>query len=67
MWVNAAGPFRIEAALWYQPISYRWAHNLERQNADETGRFVSYYNSLSGQSAVVLAKAVAMTPPEGSR
>jgi hypothetical protein len=64
---NAGGPFHIQAELWYQPISYRWAHNLERQNAVETGRFVSYYNSLSGQSAVVLAKAVAMTPPEGSR
>jgi len=24
---DAQGPFLIEAELWYQPISYRWAQN----------------------------------------
>jgi hypothetical protein len=62
---NAAGPFRIQAELCYQPIAYRWAHNLEQQDAAETRRFVSYYNSLSGQSAVILAKAFATTPDKG--
>ena len=27
---GAAGPFRIEVELLYQPIAFRWAHNLER-------------------------------------
>jgi len=52
----ADGPFKIQAELWYQPIGYRWAHNLEQQNAAEIKRFVSYYNALSGSSGIILAK-----------
>jgi len=54
---NAAGPFRIEAELWYQPIGFRWAHNLEPYSAAEPRRFVSYYESMSASTAVVLARA----------
>src|SRR5258708_10164001 len=25
---SAAGPFLVQAELWYQPIGFRWAHNL---------------------------------------
>lgn len=25
---GAAGPFLIQSELWYQPIGFRWAHNL---------------------------------------
>lgn len=53
----AQGPFKIEAELWYQPIGYRWAHNLEQQEAEEISRFVSYYNALAGSSGMILAKA----------
>lgn len=55
---DARGPFRVEAELWYQPIAFRWAHNLAPYDAHETRRFVSWYASMSESSAVVLARAV---------
>ena len=54
---GAEGPFSVQAELWYQPISYRWAHNLEEQDADEIDRFVRYYESMSDASGTVLARA----------
>ena len=55
----ATGPLHIVAELWYQPVGYRWAHNLAPYNAAEPQRFVSYYEQEAGQSALVLAKAEA--------
>ena len=60
---GAQGPFEVEAELWYQPIAFRWAHNLEQQDAPETRRFISYYTSMSGESAVVLARRRAASKP----
>ena len=58
VWVgNAAAPLKIEAELCYQPIGFRWAHNLLPYNAAEPQRFVQYYKALSAESAVVLARA----------
>ena len=54
---NAQGPFRVEVELWYQPIGFRWAHNLASYDAVEPKRFVQYYDSLAGSSATVLAHA----------
>ena len=51
------GPFKVRAELWYQPIGYRWAHNLGDQSAEEISRFVSYYDSFSSSSGMVLAGA----------
>jgi hypothetical protein len=56
---NAPGPFRVEAELWYQPIGFRWAHNLSPYDAPEPRRFVNYYDSMSSATAVVLARAAA--------
>ncbi|MGZ4816805.1 MAG: hypothetical protein ACXVZV_15430 [Terriglobales bacterium] len=56
---GAQGPFRVEAELWYQPIGFRWAHNLTPYNAEETHRFVNYYDSMPEATAVVLARAEA--------
>jgi hypothetical protein len=56
---NAQGPFRVEAELWYQPIGFRWAHNLEPSQTAETRRFVNYYESMASGTAVVLARAEA--------
>jgi hypothetical protein len=56
---GARGPFRVTAELWYQPIGFRWAHNLNPYSAAETQRFVSYYDSMSSGTAVVLARAEA--------
>lgn len=49
------GPVRVRAELWFQPIGYRWARNLEPYEAEETQRFVGYYEAMSDESAVMLA------------
>ena len=54
---SAQGPFIIEAELWYQPIGFRWAHNLAAYDAPETKRMVRYYDSMPSATAVVLAHA----------
>lgn len=56
----ASGPFHVQAELWYQPIGFRWAHNLSPYTAAEPQRFVSYYDSMSASTAVMLAKAEAL-------
>ena len=56
---NATGPFKVEAELWFQPIGFRWAHNLAPYKADEPQRIVRYYEEAAARSAVVLAKAAA--------
>ena len=56
---GAAGPFHVQAELWYQPIGFRWAHNLAPYSAEEPQRFVNYYESMSSNTAVVLASAEA--------
>lgn len=56
---HAEGPFRVQAELWYQPIGFRWARNLEPYEARETRRFVSYYNAMASTTATVLARAEA--------
>jgi hypothetical protein len=56
---GAAGPFKVEAELWYQPIGFRWAHNLAPYKASEPQRMVRYYEAAAGKSAMVLAKAEA--------
>jgi hypothetical protein len=56
---NAQGPFRIEAELWFQPISYRWANNLKSYNEEEPQRFTKYYDEMSPGSGVMVARATA--------
>jgi hypothetical protein len=56
---EAQGPFKVEARLCYQPISYRWAMNLKNYNAREPQRFTAYYEAASSSSMVVLAQAQA--------
>lgn len=56
---NGQGPYEVTVELWYQPIGYRWAHNLEPYQSVETRRFVNYYESMSASSAVVLARTEA--------
>ena len=54
--------FQVEAELWFQPISYRWANNLKPYNADEPRRFVGYYESMASGSAVRIATATRRLP-----
>jgi hypothetical protein len=56
---DAQGPFHIDAELWYQPIGFRWAHNLIPYQAEETRRLIGYYESMSSETAIVLARASA--------
>lgn len=51
------GPLHINAALYYQPIAYRWAQNLGTYEASETKKFVNYYNSMAEHSSVILTSA----------
>lgn len=59
---RAGAPFAIDVELRYQPIAYRWAHNLSRYNAPEPRRFVSYYRDTSAASSVVIARATTRVP-----
>ena len=56
---DAEGPFRVEAELWFQPISYRWAANLKSYTAAEPQRFTRYYDAMSSGSAVMISGATA--------
>jgi hypothetical protein len=55
------GPYRVEAALYYQTIGYRWAENLRPFDADETRRFVRLYQEMAPGSATLLARTAATT------
>lgn len=58
---GGAGPFTITVELLYQPISYRWARNLEGYDAAEPQRFVRYYDSMSGATHQLLARTTMTT------
>jgi hypothetical protein len=63
--VDIAGresPFRIDVELRFQPISFRWAQNLRAYDADETRRFVTWFEAMSSGSSVVLARSTASVP-----
>ncbi len=64
---DAHGPFTVDAERWYQPIAYRWAHNLDRYDSGETKRFVSYYKSLSDRIMIKLAGATITVDGGGSQ
>lgn len=51
---QAEGPFQIDAELRFQAISFRWAENLRPYKAEETRRFVGFYESMASSSSEVL-------------
>ncbi len=53
---SASGVWQVHAELMYQPVGFRWAHNLAPYQAAEPQRFVSYYEQASRKSAMVLAE-----------
>ena len=57
---GADGPFRVEAELWFQPISFRWAENLKGYKAMEPQRFTGYYQAMSSGSALMLVRATTL-------
>ena len=54
---HAAGPYTVMAELWFQPIGYRWAHNLQPYKAEEPQRMVQYFDGAAGKSAMLIASA----------
>ena len=56
------GPFQVDLELRYQPISFRWAQNLKTYSADETRRFVMYFEAMSAASSTTLARSVVFVP-----
>jgi len=63
----AVGPFRVSVELLYQPVGYRWAHNLATYQAAEPQRFVHYFEQAAAKSGIVLAhadSAVGATPTQ---
>jgi hypothetical protein len=56
---NSGGPYQIQVELLYQPIGFRWAHNLSSYQQAEPQRFVRYYESMASTSATILAHAEA--------
>jgi hypothetical protein len=60
--VTAPGPFTVAVDLVYQPIAFRWAHNLEKYDAPEPKRFLGYYKAMSSSSSVVVASVTARMP-----
>ncbi len=59
---NTSKPYTIEAKLLYQPIGYRWAHNLKAYPSAETQRFVRYFSQAARDSSIVLDKSTHRTP-----
>lgn len=57
---SADGPLTVRAELWFQPIGYRWADNLDGYEAFETERFVRYYREMAEASATVVATGSAV-------
>jgi len=51
------GPFQIDAELRFQVIGFRWADNLRTYKAEETTRFVGYYDSMASSSSELVAVA----------
>jgi len=61
--VGMSGPYTVAAELLYQPVGFRWAHNLEPYRAAaEPRRFVGYYDEMAGGTALRLAGASATAP-----
>ena len=57
---NAQGSLSVEVELRYQPIGFRWAHNLASYDAPEPKRFLSYYEAMAA-GASTLVQRVTMT------
>jgi hypothetical protein len=53
----ASATLVVKAELLYQPVGFRWAHNLAPYKSAETQHFVTYYEQAAKESAIVIAEA----------
>ena len=51
------GPLHVVVEMRYQPIGFRWAHNLGAYKASEPQRMVDYFDKAAQKSTIVLAHA----------
>jgi hypothetical protein len=58
--LTGAGPFRLRAELLYQPIGFRWAHNLGGLEALEARRFTRFFEQMAPSATTLLAEAAAV-------
>jgi len=56
---SALPPFAVSATLRFQPIAFRWAHNLALQPSEEGERFGRYYEGMAAAASTPLATATA--------
>ncbi len=57
-------PLSITVELLYQPVGYRWAHNLGGVEAAETARWLGYYDDLAhASSATIASSKLTIEPP----
>ena len=59
---GAEGPFTITAELLCQPISYRWAENLQDTEAAEINNFLKYAQTVPNQPVVIAQKTQQVGP-----
>ena len=58
---SAPKPYKIVVRLWYQPISFRWAKNLNDYNTPETRQFINLYQTVSGfETAILLTEYISL-------
>jgi cytochrome c551/c552 len=53
------GPFELDVELRFQVVGFRWAENLRSYRAEETSRFVRYFESMASSASVVVARTTA--------
>jgi hypothetical protein len=46
---------RVDVVLLYQPIGFRWAHNLNGYGSPETAQFVEFFTSMAPSASTVVA------------
>lgn len=56
---SALPPFSVSVTLRFQPIAYRWAHNLALQPSEEGERFGRYYEGMAAAASTPLATTTA--------
>lgn len=49
-------PFEVTAELWYQPIGFRWAMNLDEYDTQESGQFIRYFQGMSSGVGALVAR-----------
>ena len=58
---DSAGPYTVTADLLYQSIGHRWAQNLDRFEAPEPQRFITYYENVPNTPTLVTSATIEIT------